>query len=271
MRILIAGLAASVSFASLATAADLPARATPPVVPAIIPFSWTGAYVGVNAGWSWGRAEGSLVVPALNNAGTVNSINNNARNLATLAGNQNHDVNGFTGGLTLGYNYQINSIVLGVEGDVNYIGLNKTFSGPIQTTSQSGRAIDKVDGSLLATVRLRAGYAMNRSLIYLTGGVAFTDAKFKRNLDWTFNDGCAVQAFGQRCHTGSAGYKTGWTIGGGYEHAFTNNLTAKIEYLYTDFGSAKFSSFNTNIANQQLDHSAKLNLHTVRVGVNYKF
>jgi outer membrane immunogenic protein len=270
MRSLMLALAASVSFASLATAADIPVRSAPPAVPAIIPFSWTGPYVGVNAGWSWGRAAGGLTVPATVN-GAANAINAQATSLALMAGNQSHDVSGFTGGLTLGYNYQMNNIVLGVEGDVNYLGLGKTYSGPVQTIARSSQAIDKIDGSLLATLRLRAGYAMGRSLIYLTGGVAFTDAKFKRNLDWTFSDTCPASALGVRCHTGSGSYNAGWTLGAGYEHAFSNNLTGKIEYLYTDFGSAKFTSTNAGIAGQQLQHSAKLNLHTVRLGVNYKF
>jgi len=270
MRAVIAALAATVSFASLATAADLPVRTAPPAIPAIVPFTWTGAYVGVNAGWMWGRSAGQLRVPALVN-GAANAINAQATNLALMAGNQSHDVNGFTGGLTLGYNYQINAMVLGVEGDINYIGLNKSYTGPIQTITQSARAIDKIDGSLLASLRLRAGYAFDRSLIYVTGGVAFTDAKFKRSLDWTFADACPAAALGVRCHTGSGSYQAGWTLGAGYEHAFTNNLTAKFEYLYTDFGSAKFTSTNAGIAGQQLNHSAKLNFHTVRAGINYKF
>ena len=94
---------------------------------------------------------------------------------------------------------------------------------------------------------------MDRLLPYVTGGLAF--GHYSMTLDHGSD------------HTEYSGTSTGWTIGAGLEYAFTNHLTTRIEYRYTDFGSIHgvFSGF----PNESLD--ASLKSHAVRLGLSYKF
>ena len=94
---------AVLGFASMASAADLPVKA--PIytkAPIMVPmYNWTGFYIGLNAGYSWGRQENDLVVTATG---------------ATLFSNSDH-LNGFIGGGQIGYNWQVNQWVFGLEAD----------------------------------------------------------------------------------------------------------------------------------------------------------
>ena len=228
--------------AGAAVAADLPSTKGPAPFVAPPVFTWTGFYVGLNAGGQFGTSNARLVVPAIVN-GVANNINATATTIAVGAGNGSIDPTGFTGGLTVGYNWQMNSLVFGVEGDINYSGLSGNRTGLGTAGGFQGTATDRIRTNWFGTVRARLGFAADRALFYVTGGAAFTDAQFSRSLDWTFNDLCPaspIAGAGVRCHVGSVRFNTGWTVGGGIEYAFTNNWTAKAEYLYSDFGSRSF-------------------------------
>ena len=261
-------------FAATATAgfaADLPVRAPAPA-PFVAPpiFTWTGFYIGLNAGGSFGTSQDRLTVPA-----TVNGVANNVNAAAAAEwvnqGNGSHNVSGFTGGLTLGYNQQFGNVVLGLEGDISYLGLSGSRVVGGAASPFGIRITDSTKSNWFGTARVRLGYAIDRALFYVTGGAAFTDARFQRLNDNTV-DGCPLVGapFG-RCHAGSARFNTGWTLGGGLEYAVTNNWTVKAEYLYSDFGKRSFRTLSATHLNQGLDNSSSLKLHTLRVGVNYKF
>jgi outer membrane immunogenic protein len=162
-RILIAG-AVALAASGQALAADLPQPGPPPQAPAYykVPqpvFSWTGIYLGVNGGYSFGSST-------WNSPGLLPSTNS---------------PDGFLIGGTIGGNYQFNQFVLGIEGDGDWANLNgTTFSGSCAAfgcTTQS---------DWLATVRGRAGFAWNRLLFYGTGGAAFGDLRASSGvLPWT--------------------------------------------------------------------------------------
>lgn len=189
-------------------------------------FSWTGGYVGAQAGYLWG--DGRLEDGAAFNE---------------------PDPDGFIGGLYAGYNFQMqNNVVIGAEVDVVYADVDGTGQ-----TIVGGVPIDQfVDQELnwSGAVRGRLGYALDRFLPYVAGGVAFGD------IDAT------VHTLGFPDASESASY-VGWTIGGGLEYAFTDNLIGRAEYRYTDFGSETLDG----------DVVADMELETneVRFGIAYKF
>jgi outer membrane immunogenic protein len=206
-------LLSSVALLGLATgamAADLPSRRAPaPIIAAVPVFTWTGFYVGVNAGYGW-NANDSITV-----GGVRFDLD---------------DEGGFVGGAQAGYNYQIGSFVVGLEGDIQYA----DFGGDDRFDFDNDGLLDDDfnNSDWFGTVRARAGVAFDRALIYATGGFAFADDA------------------------------TGWTVGGGLEYAFTNNLSAKIEGLYVNLDQDDNGIF-------AIDDDAEFGV--VRAGLNFRF
>jgi outer membrane immunogenic protein len=201
-------LLSSVALLGLATgavAADLPSRraAPAPIIAAAPLFTWTGFYVGVNAGYGWSDDDFDSVA---------------------LADDDNDG--GFVGGAQVGYNYQIGSFVVGLEGDIQYADFGREGAFVV-----GGTTYDVDNSDWFGTVRARAGVAFDRALIYATGGFAFADEA------------------------------TGWTVGGGVEYAFTNNLSAKIEGLYVNLDNDDdFPGFD-----------GETDFGVVRAGLNFRF
>ncbi len=200
-------LLSSVALLGLATgavAADLPSRRAPaPIIAAAPIFTWTGFYVGVNAGYGWSDDDFDSVDLA-----------------------DNDDDGGFVGGAQVGYNYQIGSFVVGLEGDIQYADFGREGAFVVDDVTYD---IDRSDW--FGTVRARAGVAFDRALIYATGGFAFADDS------------------------------NGWTVGGGVEYAFTNNLSAKIEGLYVNLDNDDdFPGFD-----------GETDFGVVRAGLNFRF
>jgi outer membrane immunogenic protein len=222
LKALLAALTVTTALGTAAHAADLPVRSAPPapIVAAAPVFTWTGFYVGVNAGYGWNTNDDDVVIPGV---GTFEA----------------DDEGGFIGGGQVGYNYQIGSFVLGLETDIQYadIGGDTNFGGILNG--------DDDDESWFGTVRARAGVALDRALIYATGGLAYGEV----SNGFTSSDDVSV----------------GWTIGAGVEYAFTNNLTAKVEGLYV----------NLEQDDDDLPAIAGVSDETefgvVRAGLNYKF
>jgi len=204
-----------------ATAADIP-RAVPPVkAPVLAPaplYNWTGFYVGINGGGGWGSSHWD------NPLAPVGRFN--------LSG-------GLVGG-TLGYNWQFNQFVVGLEGDIDWANIKGTGFGCCTT-----------ENTWLSTVRGRLGYAYDRFLPYITGGGAFGDVK------------ASIPGF-----PGASSTQAGWTLGGGLEFALTGPLTAKVEYLHVDLGR-----FDCGMACGAPIGTDKVNFHSdiVRGGLNYRF
>lgn len=219
-RILIAS-AALVALASGAVAADLPSRAQAPAAPfaPLAPaFTWTGFYAGVNAGYAWGDFTGT-------------------------GGRLFDEADGFVGGGQLGYNAQFGQFVVGLETDLQWMGVDadRTVVGGLPVGSEA--SLD-----YFGTVRARAGVALDRTLVFATGGLAYGGSDV------------AVAGFGSDDNT-----HVGWTVGAGAEYAFTNNLTFKGEYLYTDLDE------ETVRIPGLAPVTAGAEFSTVRAGVNYKF
>ncbi len=213
-----------------AHAADLPAYVPPPPPPV---WSWTGPYVGLHVGAVDGDLDGTVDVedPIVSERVTT-------------------DPNGIMGGIQAGYNYQFDSIVLGLEGDVSFGDVDDV----VYPTIVGFPARVEPEIEWMATIRGRLGWAWDRTLFYATGGVAFTDVKAKIDAGPAGSDSDKSSYFG-------------WTVGGGVEHAVSDSISLKAEYLYADFGKEKFSFFDDYITSDD----AKLTTHTFRVGVNWLF
>jgi outer membrane immunogenic protein len=220
------GTTLALSGIATATAADL---APPPAfVPAAQVFSWTGFYIGGNAGYGWTNASGTLT---------------------TTTGPENFTAsgNGFLGGAQAGYNWQIGPAVLGAEADFQGTTASGSFSAP------AGPVISATDKlPWFGTLRGRAGYAIDRVMLYATGGAVYGDTSMNGTVS-------TVGPF-----SSSSTFWT-WTAGAGVEAAFWGCWSAKLEYLYIGTPSRipAIPTVNTVTA------SASSNI--VRAGINYHF
>ena len=263
MKSLILAALVVVTGAAPALAADQPARKLIKAPSASDPaYNWGGWYVGVNAGGNWGRSDvantfntGTSAIPLPNQPATP------------TAGSTSLTPNGFTAGAQLVYNHQVDRWLFGVEADAGFFGARQTrkIDTPFPITVSSFTTSNAVSTDWLFTLRPRVGYAVDRTLFYATGGLALTELKYNGG----FSDGL-IQAEA----AGFTKTKAGWAAGLGIEHAFTKNWTAKVEYLYTDFGKQSVVSplsLGQSPAAGSVTNDVDLKAHTLRGGLNYHF
>ena len=283
MRASFKAIAASVltvvAATSIASAADMAPRYTkaPPMVAPVL--SWTGFYIGGNAGYSWGRGNSDISyfntisgLPIVPPAGSI-----------TGAG---YDMNGAIAGGQVGYNWQSSNWVFGLEADAqwsdekgraNYLCAATAIPAagvclPALTFLPAG-----VTGTALTldqhlewfgTVRGRVGVlATPQVLLYATGGLAYGSIKTTGTLTGFNGFGVAVAAVGS-----NSDIRLGWTVGAGIEGKIDSNWSAKLEYLYMDFDSfrsARFALAAPVAVGANVDTS--FHDHVLRVGLNYTF
>jgi outer membrane immunogenic protein len=228
-----------------ALAADLPSRRAAPAPYVAVPvFTWTGFYIGVNAGYGFdtGRRNDGAFAFGPGTGVTLSGPLAATAGVITPPANANRD--GFVGGGQIGYNHQIGNIVVGIEADAQYADLTSRRSGmlgfvPVLGTFPVGAGFAPAMGNRsgiewFGTVRGRLGYAWDRLLVYGTGGFAYGDGPNDCN-------SVGLGGAGNRCGNGSI--RTGWTAGGGVEYAFTSNMTGKIEALYVNLDRSAASRY----------------------------
>jgi len=215
-------------------AADMPVKAPPPVVAAA--FSWTGCYVGVHGGYGWGKKKWSDV------GGEFTE----------------HDVDGWLVGGQVGCNiWQRDRWVFGIEGQASWADIDGSSTNGQPTAINYYSKTD-----IVGTVALRLGYAVDRSLFFVKGGLAFAHDKHWQEI---VAPGGIVLS-----HTDSEKYmRWGWMAGGGYEYAFNSNWSTKIEYNYMHLGREDVSFCPA--AGPCFDYSIKQHIHVVKAGINYRF
>jgi outer membrane immunogenic protein len=274
-RLAVASLTAaglSIGLAAAASAADLSRPAPAPVytkAPMIAPPTWTGFYVGGNAGW-------------------VGSVGNDVTLKGTDTGNGGFGseladgstpssfhvpLNGFIGGAQIGYNWQVSNWLWGIEADFDGVSASKSVSQinlpqppfpprlPITTTVSN-----KLDD--LGTVRARLGWVVsNPFLIYATGGLAFGQTELG------VSSVCPTCGPPRNLSTVNKPWEVGWTVGGGAEWMFARNWSAKAEYLYYDLGTNTTTPlvYNYGPSTSTLTGSIKETGQVVRGGINYHF
>ena len=207
-----------------------PSSVLPPSV-----VNWTGIYLGVNAGYGFGASAW--------------------KDSVTGGSTGNFGVSGFLAGGTLGANYQVGSVVFGVEGDgawTDLFGRGTITKSPLCV----GGCITA--NNWLATLRGRVGYAFDRYLVYGTAGAALGNI-----------------AASYSTHSTSNAVERGWTVGAGIEGSFARNWTAKVEYLFIDLANGSCTTdcaiVNANGPALIPNIAVKFNESIVRAGVSYRF
>jgi outer membrane immunogenic protein len=245
-------------------AADLPLPVKFPPQPAL---SWTGFYVGGNAGGAWGseRVSQTFVAPGFQ-AVDVAAV-------ASAASPQFRSANG-TVGAQAGYNYQMGNWVVGGEVDFEYLGLRGSSNGafPFPSTLPGGaigpptaffNAATSVSADWLFTVRPRIGWAVNNWLLYATGGLAVGRENFSQSI-------ALLAPFVENAGFGTT--RAGWVVGGGAEYAIAPHWSIKGEYLHVDLGTVNTAGTLTPpFPGLTLTGSVRLTVEIARGGINYRF
>jgi high affinity Mn2+ porin len=245
--------------ASAAQAADqsrmLPTKA-PPAAASSATDDWTGFYAGGHFGYAagfsnWTATQAGAATPSL--SGTLDMF-------------QGYDFSTGQGsyllGFQTGYNYMLPSrVVLGVETDVSFpsvLGASQVIASPL-----IGQAIYRDQVQMSGTVRGRIGYAPGHWLFYATGGFAYSFDQFSRTQ-------AAGVAIGGTATAGTVENlfmvpRVGGAAGAGVEVMLTPRWTARLEYLFTDYGSR---SVDFPAGAQRF--TSDLSVHTLRIGLDYK-
>ncbi len=230
-------------------------------------YDWTGAYVGANLGGSFGRLK-ARTVGSPTGSGTVYLLPLDFIQISD-SGNKTSHPGTFISGAQAGFNYQARKLVLGLETDFDRMPLDHTtVSGQEYLTAPgTGFQIRRhIRTRWLSTLRPRIGFAMNRLLIYGTTGMAFSRLKFEEEFTDTF-----TPAYESASKTRGL---LGWALGAGIEYGVTKNWTVKAEYLFINFPSVSVHDsplVEPAGGRDEFNHSANLDLHTVRLGINFKF
>ena len=240
-------LAVLVAFVSIVGATQralsdgAPYEYTPPPPP--VRIGWTGFYLGVNLGGAWGSST------ATDTGGVV------------LDDSFSASPSGVVVSANLGYNWQLGPMIYGLEGDIGDLGLASSggyyvpFGYDASTTT---------DTEFYLTLRARLGFLLNGWLLYATGGYIGADTNVQ------VLEACSSFCTTPTVSASNSGWRNGWTLGGGVELALDGAWTAKVEYLYYNFGSVDVttpptSALGGNTWNVETDGSL------VRVGLNYRF
>lgn len=176
------------------------------------------------------------------------------------------DANGWLAGGQIGFNYQLNSFVFGLEADASWTNLKGSGSFNTIPGDVNWSIENRLDW--FGTVRGRVGFAVNNFLFYGTGGVAFGQTKGDQVVT-NIIPCCLVTAVASTDEN-----HIGWAAGGGVEWMYSRNWSFKAEYLYVDLGSADYRFVGTTFVGTPHttdSFPADLAFHIVRVGVNYRF
>jgi outer membrane immunogenic protein len=217
-------------------AADLPPapryQAAAVVAPPV--YNWTGIYFGLNGGYGFGQSTPM----------SLYSDNFSAFNF---------DANGWLGGLTAGAQIQSGHTVIGVEGDIDWANItgsgrgNVFFSGALRGPATLSSTVNSI-----STLRTRIGYANNNWLLYGTGGVAVTNEKSMLTSPSGFT--CGDGEVNDPPCSSPTDLHLGFAAGAGLEYGITQNLSAKVEYMWV--GAGALNTLKDNM---------------IRIGANWRF
>jgi outer membrane immunogenic protein len=241
-----AAFVAIITLSTSAFAAERPQR-----------VSWSGFYGGINGGYGWGSPTGHL---------SWESAATNTFNAPLADSNYTPHTGGALGGLQLGYNYQINTAIIGAEVDFQFSDVSGSTTTPSTLLPNAGPDFAHFSASqrleMFGTLRGRAGFlAADSLLLFATAGLAY--GQIKSETHWQYDTAPFVSYVGTETKT-----KIGYAIGGGGEWAINRAWSVKVEYLYLDFGTIRTASGNVGFFTT-FDQKTASNL--VRVGLNYHF
>jgi outer membrane immunogenic protein len=237
-----------------ASAADLAVRPYTKAPAMVDPaYDWSGFYIGGNIGWDFANADS-----------TSSKLNPASFGTATVSSGSN-SWNGFTGGGQIGYNWVTTQrYLLGIEADLSAVNADINFLG----IDVDGTAFNTAKIDAFGTLRGRAGIIVSSNwLFYGTGGLAWSHGDINHTQGPCAGDPtCATSPVALGTVNTVSFSRFGWTAGAGVEVGFARSWSAKLEYLYADFGSFSYNypSFNRTA-------TTSLNEQFVRAGINYHF
>ncbi|HEV2045278.1 MAG TPA: outer membrane beta-barrel protein [Chthoniobacterales bacterium] len=233
------------------------------VAPAPAPacFNWSGFYVGGFGGYKFSNVDLNLDL-----SGGWNNIPG-SRDLFESEGSRDLDNSGGEAGGLIGYNFQWNCWVLGLEADGGYLwARDSRDSGTLVPPDDIGlvHIRNAFQTHYLFTVAPRIGYALGRWLPYVTGGLAVGDLELEQRIDF-IGDGPGSGEGGRKTQT-----NVGWMVGGGLQYALTDHWSLRAQYQYIDLGDINFDS-NFSFIDSPSHHHAELTEHNASFAIMYKF
>ena len=180
--------------------------------------------------------------------------------------NRTIDGNGWLAGGQIGFNYQLNSFVVGIEADASWTNLKGSGSFNTAPGDVNWAIENRLDW--FGTVRGRAGIAVNNFLFYATGGAAFGQSKGDLVVTNVIPC-CLVTAVASAKEN-----HVGWAAGGGIEWMYSRNWSVKAEYLHVDLGTADYHFVGTTFVGTPHTTDSFLGdftFNVVRAGLNYRF
>jgi len=242
-KFLLAGVVI-ISASTAAMAADL-------APPAPMVYDWTGGYFGLNAGAAWNNSSIDFSVDPLGSS-----------SFAGLGSNIDGNQTAFTGGAEMGYNWQMDSLVVGLETDFNYLGFSdsQSFDDGLASPVVTGNL--QLEANWFGTVRGRLGFAADNMLFYGTGGLAYGNLKAEGNI----TDGTDFLS------GSDSNVNWGWTVGAGMEYAVNQNWILGAEYLYVDLGHPDFGLRCSNLLNcDSISNNVNAAFSVARAKLDFKF
>jgi outer membrane immunogenic protein len=244
-------------------AADLEvgAPAYKAVRPVVRAYDWSGFYVGGNVGGHWGTDKVTTITDV-----DFEGLGPDAGTAIDGASPATLHPQGFIGGLQAGYNIEGMGGVFGIEVDANWLGGSATRTlTNIPVISPLDALTSTTQATFLSTLRMRWGTTLwsDRSLFFVTAGFAFATLKTTDSMGHFGNTVITT--------TSNSTTEPGLTAGGGFEYAFTDNISGKFEYLYVSIKSVgttiPASAGNLDSVAVNHDYSD----HIGRFGLNFKF
>jgi outer membrane immunogenic protein len=217
-----------------------------PAPPPVVVYNWTGFYIGAHAGWVDSQSRYDFATAGHYNLVAGDSFRFNS--------------NGFMGGGHAGYNWQTGNFVLGIEGSIDWVDINRTVISPFFPATDTFRTRQQ----WLASVTPRVGVTSGPLLFYVKGGAAFTELRTRIQDTVDFNDR-------------SEDTRVGWTVGGGLEWMATPNWIFGVEGNYYDFGRCCGGLTESRLLATGLpagvfsNHSVRFDEFSVLGRVSYKF
>lgn len=224
-----------------AIAADIPVKAARPMMAAPVAYSWTGCFIGVAGGGTWGRSRHVSGDPATFGFNITND----------------YDLSGAIAGVEYGCNMQSGQWLFGTESDFSWTNLRGGANN--LAPNFNATSISNTREHWLSTTRLRVGFLPDPNfLMYVTAGLA--TARVEAVVDAT------IAGFGIVSESRT---RWGFTAGAGLEYALGSGWSAKADYLYVRLNEREY--FNPPPVGFAIRNNVPLDQHVVRIGLNYKF
>jgi outer membrane immunogenic protein len=201
-------------------------------------FSWTGCFAGGHGGGLWANKDWTGVA---------------------LGGFGGHHIDSWIAGVQAGCDYQSGQLVIGVQGDYGWTDGSGRNVNPLLVTAGGAAIGDRSSMDSIASVTARIGYAADRTLYYVRGGLAWERDRYKM---FVVPTGATLFSANET--------RAGYTVGGGVEYALNNFVSVFAEYNYYNFGNERLSFVDPAAAAVRLI-DIKSNASVVKGGVVFRF